>query len=51
MKKLITMLSLIVIITFSFMIGCKKVETPKRAETPPGAPTEPAPAPGEEGAK
>lgn len=51
MKKLIIVLSLIGIITSSFMIGCKKVETPKRAETPPGAPTEPAPAPGEEEAK
>ena len=36
---------------FFIVSGCKKADTPKPAEQPAAVPTEPAPAPGEEGAK
>ncbi len=51
MKKLIFIFLLTALITVSFIGGCKKAEPPKPAETPAAAPTEPAPAPGEEGSK
>jgi hypothetical protein len=51
MKKILAMvLSLITLATtLTFVVGCKKVETPKPAEEQTVAPTEPAPAPGETG--
>jgi len=49
MKKILAIvLSLILATTFTFMVSCKKAETPKPAEEQTVAPTEPAPIPGEE---
>jgi len=49
MKKILAMvISLIMLATtVTFVVGCKKAETPKPAEEQTVAPTEPAPAPGE----